>query len=95
MTSSVLDERHRRNRTKTKSGSLVILLALMALAGLALGPLFARSASADAVRSVASGNWSDPGIWSLRKVPRTGDQVSIGRGTTVTYDVASDEVIGS
>ncbi len=94
MNHGVLDERHKRNRTRRASLAFLFSL-LLALAVPALGLLTASSAAADTVRSVASGNWSDPGVWSLRRVPRTGDEVSIGRGTTVTYDVSSDAVIGS
>lgn len=45
------------------------------------------------VRSVASGNWSDPKIWKPARVPRAGDRVLIERGTRVIYDAASDDVI--
>jgi hypothetical protein len=34
-----------------------------------------------------SGNWSNAAIWSLGRLPKTGDIVDIQPGTTVTYDV--------
>ncbi len=41
------------------------------------------------VRSVASGNWSDPKTWQSGRVPGEDDRVLISRGTTVRYDVQS------
>ena len=46
------------------------------------------------VSSVSSGNWSDPSVWSTGAVPGAGDSVRISQGTTVTYDVLSDVVLG-
>jgi uncharacterized repeat protein (TIGR01451 family) len=40
-----------------------------------------------------SGNWSDPGMWSLGRLPAAGDVVSIGGNTVVTYDVVSDTAV--
>ena len=45
------------------------------------------------IRSVASGNWSNPLTWNPTRVPKTGDRVLIGRGHKVTYDVKSDQQI--
>lgn len=45
------------------------------------------------VRSVASGNWSDPKTWEPARVPKGGDLVQVARGTRVVYDVKSDEVL--
>ncbi|MGH7753318.1 MAG: G8 domain-containing protein, partial [Gemmatimonadales bacterium] len=36
--------------------------------------------------SVRSGRWSDPAIWRPQGVPGAGVRVTIGKGTTVTYD---------
>lgn len=38
------------------------------------------------VRSIASGNWSDPTIWSTGKVPHALDNVLISNNTRVTVD---------
>lgn len=47
------------------------------------------------ISSVASGSWSDPGIWDRGRVPTEGDYVYIGESTSVTYDVWSeDEIAG-
>ena len=42
----------------------------------------------------SSGSWSDPTIWSTGAVPGAGDSVRISQGTTVTYDLLSDVVLG-
>jgi len=45
--------------------------------------------------SVRSGNWSDPTVWNLNRLPAAGDQVVISSGHTVTYDIvegSSNEV---
>lgn len=42
------------------------------------------------VTAAASGNWSNPAIWSTGQVPIAGDVVSIGTGKTVSYDLVSD-----
>jgi PKD repeat protein len=41
------------------------------------------------ITALRSGNWSDPTMWSLDRLPGAGDVVSIGAGETVTYDVVS------
>ena len=39
------------------------------------------------IYSVKSGNWSDPSVWSLSRIPATGDIVNVYPGTTVIYDL--------
>lgn len=50
-------------------------------------PRFAANPTITAIRS---GSWSDPSLWSLGRVPRTGDRISIGEGLSVVYNVQSD-----
>lgn len=57
-------------------------------------PNFAQQPTISAVRS---GNWSDPRIWSAKRVPQYGDVVQITGGTTVEYtgrNTASIKAIG-
>ena len=42
---------------------------------------------AASVRSVASGNWSDPNIWDIGEAPRSGDWVWIEPEHTITGDI--------
>jgi hypothetical protein len=37
------------------------------------------------ITSTGSGNWSDPAIWNLGRVPTNNDKVSIAQNSTVTY----------
>ena len=45
------------------------------------------------IKSVASGDWSNPKTCEPAPLPKTGDRVLISRHTDVTYDVESKEVI--
>ncbi len=45
------------------------------------------------VMAVASGEWSNPAIWSTGQMPGEGDQVSIAPGFTVVYDAQSQETL--
>jgi hypothetical protein len=45
------------------------------------------------VRTLRSGNWSDPGLWSTGSVPGQGDEVMVDSGHVVIYDVLSSEEI--
>lgn len=45
--------------------------------------------------NVRSGRWSDPGIWTQGIVPASGSPVTVARGTTVEYDLASDRELAS
>jgi len=48
----------------------------------------------DVNRTLETGAWSDPDIWSLGHVPTDGELVQIAAGHTVTYDVSNstDEI---
>jgi G8 domain len=45
------------------------------------------------IRSVASGNWSNPKTWKPARVPGKGDRVLVSRGSAVRYDVESKAVL--
>ncbi|HEV3005257.1 MAG TPA: G8 domain-containing protein, partial [Pirellulales bacterium] len=45
--------------------------------------------------SMASGNWSNPAIWSAGRVPVAGDVVQIAAGTRINYDANSPAVIAT
>src|SRR5262249_14095944 len=45
------------------------------------------------IRSVSSGAWSNPSIWSPARVPGASDVVNVAAGTTVTYDIVSSTTI--
>ncbi len=47
------------------------------------------------IKSVANGAWSDPATWSEGRVPTSGDVVVIGKGTTVNFDVVSNDRLKS
>ena len=42
------------------------------------------------ISNVRSGNWTDPTIWSLGRVPTDLDRVAIGANTVVTYSALSN-----
>jgi hypothetical protein len=42
------------------------------------------------ISNIRSGNWSDPTIWSLGRVPTDQDRVAIGENTVVTYSALSN-----
>lgn len=72
--------------------AIAIIVAIVVAAVAAAD--IAGTASAAAVRNVASGRWSDPAIWEHGRVPGSGDRVEIARGTEVTYDLASKAELG-
>lgn len=55
---------------------------------------FGLGQAATAVTSVASGNWTNPAIWSTGVVPGATDAVTVAVGTSVTYDAANATVSG-
>jgi hypothetical protein len=52
-----------------------------------------RFCASPTVSSVATGAWSNPAIWSAKRVPGADDRVAIDVAHTVTYDVASEAAI--
>ncbi|MFQ6027210.1 MAG: G8 domain-containing protein, partial [Dehalococcoidia bacterium] len=79
-------------------GASLLLLILLTASLLFLPPDSlnpSRSTqAASTIFSVQTGNWSNPSIWNLGRTPQTGDDVIISPWTTITYDVASDQVLG-
>src|SRR6266850_97650 len=49
--------------------------------------------AAATIRSVGSGPWSNPAIWSPARVPGPSDVVNVDAGTDVSYDIASSTTI--
>jgi hypothetical protein len=45
------------------------------------------------IQSARDGNWSNPTTWKPARVPKSGDRVLISRGTKVTFDSKSKDVI--
>jgi hypothetical protein len=45
------------------------------------------------IRSVGSGAWSNPAIWSPARVPGASDVVNVDAGTNVSYDISSTTAI--
>jgi hypothetical protein len=68
--------------------ALALCLALVFAAG---GPLVDLRAGPVSVRSVRSGTWSDPSIWSAGSIPSAGAIVLIANHTTVEYDMLSEQ----
>jgi hypothetical protein len=64
-----------------------VLMALLMVASVS------SSANANPVRTVKSGNWSDPSTWESKTIPKAGDKVVIRMGHKILYDVSSTEVI--
>src|SRR5262245_34710121 len=85
-----------RMTVERKSVGVAILAGLWAAAFVA-GPGGAtdgpRKTEAGVIVSSKSGAWSDPATWMGGQVPAAGARVRVAEGHTVTYDVASDQVI--
>ena len=64
-----------------------VFMALLMIASVS------SSANANPVRTVKSGNWSDPSTWESKTIPKAGDKVVIRMGHKILYDVSSTEVI--
>ena len=47
------------------------------------------------IKSVKSGLWSDPSVWSTGSIPGNGDVVRISKNTIVTYDVSNDNKLNT
>jgi len=45
------------------------------------------------IRSVSSGAWSNPAIWSPARVPGASDVVNVAAGTDVSYDIVSSTAL--
>jgi len=45
------------------------------------------------LRSVQSGNWSDPQVWNLNSIPGFGDNVLVDSGHVVLYDHHSNDAV--
>lgn len=64
-----------------------VFMALLMIASVS------SSANANPVRTVKSGNWSDPSTWESKTIPKAGDKVVIRMGHKILYDFSSTEVI--
>jgi hypothetical protein len=45
------------------------------------------------IKSAGDGRWSEPKTWTPARVPQAGDRVLVTRGTRVTYDATSKDVL--
>ena len=70
-------------------GVVVLIVALMP----SIPGTQTSLAQAATVTNVTNGNWSSSATWGGGSIPQTGDAVVIAPGTTVVYDVVSDEII--
>jgi hypothetical protein len=52
-----------------------------------------RFAAQPTIINVHSGNWADPSIWSLGRVPTDHDRVAIATNTSVSYSTVSDAAL--
>jgi hypothetical protein len=72
----------------------VLCVAVLALVAPPQEWMPALQAQTIDVSSTRSGAWSDPNMWSTRRVPQRGERVAIAAGHTVAYDVYSDVEVG-
>lgn len=80
-------EENRSGRFSGLKSVLRVLPAMLVICFLATDTLAAT------LRSVTSGNWSNPGIWDGNRVPGSGDDVVVDSGHVVIYDVSSGDDI--
>ena len=85
---------HKRMKQTRVQPLAILILALFAL-GIHLHDNHTPTVSAATATIVntANGNWSDSSIWNLPRIPQSGDKVIISAGTSVVYDVLSNEII--
>jgi hypothetical protein len=74
----------------------LVCVAFLGLVAIGFAPALSKPALAvpsATVESVASGNWSDPQVWSTGAVPQAGNAVMIRAGHTIVYDVVADAML--
>jgi len=74
--------------------TVCLVIAIFSPFSWAAGPKAGPDFGKEVVKSVRSGLWSEVATWKPARVPQAGDKVLISPGTSVVYNVSSDQLIG-